>query len=142
MSGPEGVVSNGTVPPETPALAAARRAREEQARRAAEAPVGPPSAGGAPLVEDPFRICTYATLAALSWLIGPAVVLAFFAVLGLVAYAKALRAGLLRSRCLLRDTRLTLVYLGMLAVMALTWIALRLADAGPSFEGIVRALRP
>ena len=35
---------------------------------------------------------------------------------------------LTRSRCLLRDTRLTLVYLGMLAVMALTWIGLRIAE--------------
>lgn len=115
---------------ESPALAAARRAREEQAQRAAEPPLRPsaPATGGVPFVEDPFRLCTYATLVALAWLFSPPVVLAVCAILGFVAYAKALRAGLLRSRCLLRDTRLTLVYLGMLAVMALTWIVLRVAE--------------
>lgn len=122
MSEPEG---------ENPALAAARKAREQQAQRAAEPPVRPipPGAAAAPLVEDPFRLCTYATLVALAWLFSPPVVLAVCAILGFAAYAKALRAGLLRSRCLLRDTRLTLVYLGVLAVMALTVIGLRVAEA-------------
>lgn len=118
---------------ESPALAAARRAREEQALRAAEPPIRPASAGSfatgaTPLVEDPFRLCTYATLVGLAWLFSPPVVLAVCAILGFVAYAKALQAGLTRSRCLLRDTRLTLVYLGVLAVMALTWIGLRVAE--------------
>ncbi len=127
---------------ETPALAAARRAREEQARRAAESPIRPVPSAATPLVEDPFRLCTYATLVALAWLLSPPVVLAVCAILGFVAYAKALRAGLLRSRCLLRDTRLTLVYLGVLVVMALTWIVLRVAEAGPSFKSMVRAFGP
>ncbi|MEP7013501.1 MAG: hypothetical protein ABJC13_24530 [Acidobacteriota bacterium] len=114
-----------------PALAAARRAREEQALRAIEPPLRPPAAppGATPLIEDPFRLCTYATLVALAWLFSPPVVLAICAILGFVAYAKALRAGLKRSRCLLRDTRLTLVYLGVLAVMALTVIGLRVAES-------------
>ncbi|HEV7668707.1 MAG TPA: hypothetical protein VGS22_09295 [Thermoanaerobaculia bacterium] len=131
---------------ESPALAAARRAREEQALRAAEPPVRPPvaAATATPLVEDPFRLCTYATLVWLAWIFRPPVVLAVCAILGFVAYAKALRAGLTRSRCLLRDTRLTLVYLGMLAVTALTWIGLRIAEAVTtrSFEGMVRAFSP
>ncbi len=117
---------------EPPALAAARKAREEQALRVAQPPVAP-VASATPAVEDPFRLCTYATLAALAWLFSPPVVLAFFAILGLVAYGKALRAGLLRSRCLLRDTRLTLLYLGVLAVMALTVIGLKAAAIWKAF---------
>jgi hypothetical protein len=134
---------------ESPALAAARKAREEQAQRAAEPPIRPVSAattttGAPPLIEDPFRLCTYATLVALAWLFSPPVVLAVCAILGFVAYAKALRAGLKRSRCLLRDTRLTLVYLGVLAVMALTWVGLRVAETvmGPSFKNMIRAFSP
>ncbi|HXU32981.1 MAG TPA: hypothetical protein VN851_20635 [Thermoanaerobaculia bacterium] len=131
---------------ESPALAAARRAREDQSLLAAEPPIRPSATapGAAPLVEDPFRLCTYATLVALAWLLSPPVVLAVCAILGFVAYAKALRAGLKRSRCLLRDTRVTLVYLGVLAVMALTWIGLRVAEtvAGPSFKSMVRAFSP
>ena len=47
---------------------------------------------------------------------GP-VALAFFAGLGIVGYARARRVGLLRSRCLLGDTRNVLAYLGVLAVL-------------------------
>ncbi len=131
---------------ENPSLAAARKAREEQAQRVAEPPIRPQAVPtiAAPLIEDPFRLCTYATLVALAWLFSPPVVLAVCAILGFVAYAKALRAGLTRSRCLLRDTRLTLVYLGVLAVMALTWVGLRVAQtvADPSFKNMVRAFSP
>ena len=41
-----------------------------------------------------------------------------FAVLAIVGYARARRAGLLRSRCKLGDTRLVLAYLVVLAVAA------------------------
>ena len=44
--------------------------------------------------------------------------LLFFVTLGIVGYVKARRAGLLRSRCLLGDTRNVLAYLGLLAVLA------------------------
>jgi len=64
---------------------------------------------------DPLRLCIFATVALLGWLLGPLALLGF-AVLGLVGYAKAYRAGLTRSKCFLRDTRLVIGYLALLAV--------------------------
>ncbi len=64
---------------------------------------------------DPLRLCIFATIAALGWLLGPVALLGF-AVLGLVGYVRARRAGLLTSKCLLRDTRLVIAYLALLAV--------------------------
>jgi hypothetical protein len=72
---------------------------------------------------DPLRLCIFATVALLGWLLGP-LALVFFAGLGIVGYARARRAGLLRSRCLLGDTRNVLAYLGVLAalgVAGLVW---------------------
>ena len=69
-----------------------------------------------PAPYDPLRLCIFATIALLGWLLGP-LALAFFAVLGIVGYAKARRAGLLRSKCLLGDTRNVLAYLGLLTVL-------------------------
>ncbi len=66
---------------------------------------------------DPLRLCIFATVALLAWLAGPWA-LAFFAGLGFLGYWRARRAGLLRSRCLLGDTRLVLLYLGMLTAVA------------------------
>jgi hypothetical protein len=70
---------------------------------------------------DPLRLCVYATVALLAWLLGPWAVLGF-AALGFAGYWKARRAGLSRSKCLLRDTRLVLAYLGLLAVVAVAAI--------------------
>ncbi|HEY8471280.1 MAG TPA: hypothetical protein VIL37_01415 [Natronosporangium sp.] len=70
---------------------------------------------------DPLRLCVYATVALLAWLLGPWAV-AGFAALGFAGYWRARRAGLTRSRCLLRDTRLVLGYLGLLAVAGLAGI--------------------
>lgn len=70
-------------------------------------------AGAAPF--DPLRLCIFATVALLGWLLGPVALLGF-AVLGLVGYTKAYRAGLTRSKCFLRDTRLVIGYLALLAV--------------------------
>lgn len=64
---------------------------------------------------DPLRLCVYTTIALLAWLLGPVVVVAF-AVGGVAAYLGARRAGLLRSKCVLRDTRLVLAYLALAAV--------------------------
>lgn len=72
-----------------------------------------PSAAG----PDPLRLCIFATVALLGWLLGP-LALAFFAGLGVVGYARARRAGLLRSKCLLGDTRLVLAYLATLVLLA------------------------
>ena len=75
---------------------------------------------------DPLRLCVFATVAALGWLLGPWALLGF-ALLAVTGYAKAYRGGLLRSRCKLGDTRLVLLYLVLLAVAAV--------------YGIYRALR-
>ena len=66
-----------------------------------------------PGTHDPLRLCVFATVALLGWLLGP-VALIGFAALGFVGYWRARRAGLMRSRCLLGDTRLVLVYLAAL----------------------------
>ncbi len=74
---------------------------------------------------DPLRLCIFATVAALGWLLGP-VALLLFAVLGFTGYWKARRAGLTRSKCLLGDTRIVLGFLALLAVVACAGIYLRL----------------
>ncbi|MFC4063031.1 hypothetical protein ACFOWE_32530 [Planomonospora corallina] len=70
---------------------------------------------------DPLRLCVYATVALLAWLGGAWVVLGF-ALLGFTGYLRARRAGLTRSKCLLRDTRLVLGYLALIAAAALVVI--------------------
>lgn len=72
---------------------------------------------------DPLRLCIFATIALLGWLLGP-VALLLFAGVGFAGYWRARRAGLTRSKCFLRDTRLVLAYLAVLAVAALVGIAL------------------
>jgi hypothetical protein len=71
---------------------------------------------------DPLRLCVYTTIALLSWLLGPVVVVAF-AVMGFAAYRAARRAGLARSRCVLRDTRLVLTYLALAAIAGAAGVA-------------------
>jgi hypothetical protein len=65
----------------------------------------------APAPFDPLRLCIYAPYA-----------VAGFAGLGLAGYLRARRAGLSRSRCLLRDTRLVIAYLALLLAVALVTI--------------------
>ena len=66
---------------------------------------------------DPLKLCVFATVALLGWLLGPWALLGF-AVLAVAGYARARRHGLLRSRCKLGDTRLVLLYLVVLAAAA------------------------
>jgi hypothetical protein len=66
---------------------------------------------------DPLRLCVFATVALLGWVLGPWALLGF-SLLAVVGYARARRGGLLRSRCKLGDTRLVLLYLVLLAVAA------------------------
>jgi len=80
--------------------------------------IAPAAAPAAHRPYDPLRLCVYATVALLGWLLGPWAV-AGFAGLGLAGYVKARRAGLARSDCLLRDTRLVIGYLGVVALVAL-----------------------
>jgi hypothetical protein len=70
-----------------------------------------------PATYDPLRFCIFTTVALLAWMLGPLAVLAFSG-LGFWAYASARRRGLLRSKCLLRDTRLTMAYLGVAFLLA------------------------
>jgi hypothetical protein len=83
--------------------------------------VSPPRAeeraGSAEPPYDPLRLCVFATVALLGWVLGPWALLGF-SVLAVVGYARARRAGLLRSKCKLGDTRLVLLYLVLLAVAA------------------------
>ncbi|WP_377644146.1 hypothetical protein [Oryzobacter terrae] len=79
----------------------------------AAAPSTPTTAPPQPF--DPLRLCIFATVALISWVAGPFAVLAF-AALGFAGYWRARRAGLERSKCVLRDTRLVLAYLGLLAL--------------------------
>lgn len=73
------------------------------------------AANGEHAFPDPLRLCVFATVALLGWLLGPVAVIVFGA-LGFVGYWRARRAGLLRSRCLLGDTRLVLAYLAVLVL--------------------------
>jgi hypothetical protein len=66
---------------------------------------------------DPLKLCVFATVALLGWLLGPWALLGF-AVLAVAGYARARRQGLLRSKCKLGDTRLVLLYLVVLAAAA------------------------
>jgi hypothetical protein len=75
---------------------------------------------------DPLRLCVYATVALLAWLVGPLAVVGF-ALLGFAGYWRARRAGLKRSKCVLRDTRLVLAYLGAIAVVGGAAFAWQLA---------------
>lgn len=75
---------------------------------------------------DPLRLCVYTTIALLTWLLGPVVVVAF-AVLGFLGYRAARRRGLTRSKCVLRDTRLVLAYLGLAALAGTAGVALQVS---------------
>lgn len=68
-------------------------------------------------VLDPLKLCVFATVALLGWLLGPWALLGFSA-LAVAGYARARHQGLLRSKCKLGDTRLVLLYLVALMVAA------------------------
>ncbi len=109
---------------ESPELQAARRAREAQAARVAS---GHPPAPMPPPIADPVSFCVWTTVALLAWIFTPPATVAVFAAFGLWAYARAWRAGLRRSDCVLRDPRLVMLYLGLLLVAgaACTWLGWR-----------------
>jgi hypothetical protein len=72
---------------------------------------------------DPLRLCIFATIAMLGWIFGPLAVVVF-ATVGFVGYWRAHQAGLTRSRCYLRDTRLVLAYLAAFAVAGIIGLVL------------------
>ena len=71
---------------------------------------------------DPLRLCVYTTVALLGWLLGPFAVV-WFSALGLIGYWKAHQAGLTRSRCVLGDVRIVLLYLFLIVGTALFFAA-------------------
>lgn len=103
--------------PETP-LEAAARARAELAKQKATPPVPrviPPP------VADPLPYCIYTTVALLAWLVTPPLAVAIFGTLGFVKYARAWRAGLRKSDCVLGDPRWVMLYLGGFALVGAGW---------------------
>jgi hypothetical protein len=70
------------------------------------------SASTPPSTFDPIRFCVYTTVALLAWLVSPPVMVMAMSGLGLWAYWRAMRGGLTRSKCVLRNPRLVLLYLG------------------------------
>jgi hypothetical protein len=91
------------------------------------------SGGGPADAGDPLRLCVLATVSLLGWVLGPVAVLVF-AGMGAAGYVSARRAGLLRSRCKLGDTRLVIAYLVAVAAVAAVFAvraAVRLLAGGP-----------
>jgi hypothetical protein len=97
--------------PELLRAAQARAAQEALTAGAARPRPLPP-----PAIPDPLHLCVYATVALLAWLVTPALVAALFGAAGCHAYWRSWRAGLRRSDCLLRDPRLVMLYLGLVAI--------------------------
>lgn len=80
---------------------------------------------------DPLKLCIFSTVALLGWIFGPFALLVFAGV-AFAGYWKAHQAGLRRSRCYLRDTRLVLAYLALLTlagVAGAVWWGMRLFGA-------------
>src|SRR5215211_6327897 len=65
---------------------------------------------------DPIRFCVYTTVALLAWLVSPPVMVMAMSGMGLWAYSRAVRDGLTRSKCVLRNPKLVLLYLGTVFV--------------------------
>jgi len=76
---------------------------------------------------DPIRFCVYTTVALLSWLVSPPVMVMVMSGLGLWAYSRAMREGLTRSKCVLRRPRLVLLYLGILFAAGATGLGFEIA---------------
>lgn len=82
--------------------------------------------GEPPAARDPLGWCVIATTALLTWLIGPAALLVL-ASLGFARYWRAWRAGRTDSTCILRDMRLVLGYLAVLAIIGAIGLGLDIA---------------
>jgi hypothetical protein len=86
---------------------------------------GPPQPPTAPILFDPLRYCIFTTLGLLAWIVGPEVVVSLASAAGLIAYWTARRAGLVKSRCILGDTRLVMAYLALAFLAGIGGIAYR-----------------
>ncbi len=74
---------------------------------------------------DPIRLCVYTTIALLAWIVSAPVMMMAMSALGLVAYARAMRDGLTRSKCVLRKPKLVLFYLSTVFVAGAAAVAVR-----------------
>lgn len=70
---------------------------------------------------DPIRFCVFTTIGLLAWIFGPPLAVTALSGLGLWAYAHAWRQGLRQSKCVLRDPRLVMIYLGGAFVLGLSF---------------------
>jgi len=89
-----------------------------------------PQASDSPAVPatfDPIRYCVYTTVALLAWLVSPPVMVMAMSGLGLVAYWRAVRGGLTRSKCVLRNPRLVLLYLATVFTGGVVGLALEIS---------------
>lgn len=111
--------------PESAELAA-RRARAAQEALVAAAGAERPRPIPPPPIRDPLPLCIYTTVALLAWFLSPALVAGLFALAGLGAYARAWRAGLRQSDCVLGDPRIVMLYLGLVTAAGLGWTAWRI----------------
>lgn len=98
-----------------------------RARLDDESPAASSAAAGAGF--DPLRYCIFTTLGLIAWIAGPAVVVAAASALGVAAYWRARRAGLTRSKCVLGDTRLVMLYLALAFVVSTVSIGVRIGGA-------------
>jgi len=119
---------------ESPELAA-RRARAAQEALVATAGAERPRPIPPPPIRDPLPLCVYTTVALLAWFFSPALVAALFALAGLGAYARAWRAGLRRSDCVLGDPRVVMLYLGLVAAAGVGWTAWRIVHVVGALRG-------
>jgi len=73
---------------------------------------------------DPLPLCVCATVAALTWWLGP-VAVAGFGALAFAGYVRAWRGGVRHSACKLRDVRFVLVYLAALTLVGVAGVGWR-----------------
>lgn len=66
---------------------------------------------------DPLKLCVFTTVALITCVFGPVALLVFSGI-AIAGYARARRAGLLRSKCRLGDTRVVLLYLSVIAALS------------------------
>jgi uncharacterized membrane protein len=78
---------------------------------------------------DPLRFCIFTTVALLAWIAGAAFTVMVMSGLGIVAYGRAMRAGLTSSRCVLGDTRLVMLYLGVAFISGAAGVVRAIAGA-------------
>ena len=74
---------------------------------------------------DPIRFCVFTTVALIAWVFGPPVAVTLMSGLGLWAYWHAWRTGLRSTKCVLRDPRLVMLYLGAAFVLGVVFTVKR-----------------